>query len=289
MKGLSIIRSGRTAVLWLALSSLGACAQPTHRGASPDGYDFNNYQRYAMPDVLHEISGIAFRDGDPGMLYAEQDEEGKVYTLRPGDKKAAHVRFGAKGDYEDMALANGFVVMLRSDGVLFDFPLKEFAAGEITDARKWEGLLPKGEYESLYADPHTGTLTLLAKHTKEDDRTGNVSGFSLRLAADGVITPLSRFTFDTDSLKSYKGMHHALFRPSGLSRDPRSGRWFILSSVNKMLVVADASWRVLQVCPLDPALFIQPEGIAFDRSENLYISNEGNKTTPGTVLRFLRR
>ena len=110
-----------------------------------------------------------------------------------------------------------------------------------------------------------------------------------RLAADGVITPLSRFTFDTDSLKSYKGMHRALFRPSGLSRDPRSGRWFILSSVNKMLVVADASWRVLKVCPLDPALFIQPEGIAFDRSENLYISNEGNKTTPGTVLRFLRR
>ena len=41
-----------------------------------------------------------------------------------------------------------------------------------------------------------------------------------------------------------------------------------------MLVMADENWKVKSVYPLNPSLFVQPEGIAFDRQQNLYISNE---------------
>jgi uncharacterized protein YjiK len=53
-----------------------------------------------------------------------------------------------------------------------------------------------------------------------------------------------------------------------------------------MLVVADSSWKVKQVFNLDPSLYIQPEGIAFDKNNNLYISNEGGDIHAGNVLKI---
>ncbi|RYZ91706.1 MAG: SdiA-regulated family protein, partial [Sphingobacteriaceae bacterium] len=76
------------------------------------------------------------------------------------------------------------------------------------------------------------------------------------------------------------------FAPSALAKNPRTGEWYIVSSVNKLLVVADANWKVKQTYPLSVSIFPQPEGIAFDKSNNLYISNEGNLGN-GNILKFV--
>ena len=49
----------------------------------------------------------------------------------------------------------------------------------------------------------------------------------------------------------------------------------------------DAQWIVKKVYPLKPTLFPQPEGIAFDKDNNLYISNERVAVDAATVLKFL--
>jgi uncharacterized protein YjiK len=54
-----------------------------------------------------------------------------------------------------------------------------------------------------------------------------------------------------------------------------------------MLVIADNDWTVKEVYPLDRATFRQPEGIAFDGENNLYISNEGDDMSKGNVLKFV--
>jgi hypothetical protein len=254
----------------LCLLVFGACTGQPYR--SPKGYDLTKPIKYVMPDVLHEISGIFLKDD---VLYAEQDEEGRVYYLCLGDRQTRSVKFGKKGDFEDIALLGGTVVMLRSDGVLFTFPFSGIGSGEAI-SKEWSGLLPTGEYEGLYGDSVTRQVYVLCKHCQ-----GKGGGYIFRLGDDGTPQPAGEFSIDTKRLKGDRGFH-----PSALVKNDWTNEWYILSSVNKLLVVTDAHWQVKSVYPLNPAVFNQPEGIAFDRHRNLYISNEGGRGGNGNVLKF---
>ncbi|MNT78403.1 hypothetical protein D3C72_2176360 [compost metagenome] len=54
-----------------------------------------------------------------------------------------------------------------------------------------------------------------------------------------------------------------------------------------MLVVTDDKWEVIGAYPLNPAIFNQPEAIAFDHAGNLFIGNEaGDKNGKATLLKF---
>lgn len=264
-----------------------ACAQKkdvVYR--SPAGYNLDKPKKYTMPQELEEISGIAFYKGDPKLLYAEQDEEGYIFSLKPGDEQAVKVKFGKKGDYEDIAIAKEQVIILRSDGTLFTMPFTEVNAGAVTNVKEWKDLLPKAEYESMYADENTGTIYILCKYCGQDKKSGTLTGYILRLTDNGTLTYDSHFTIGTQEIAALAGKKSVKFAPSALTRNKQKNKWFILSSVNKLLVVADESWKIEQVFHLDAALFTQPEGITFDAENNLYISNEAGNTQYGTVLKF---
>jgi len=270
--------------LLLISSALAGCAQkPAYK--SPAGYDLTKPVKYKMPDVLHEISGIAFKQGNAGTLYAEEDEHGRVYCMRLGDKTAKYTEFKPTGDFEDMALCGQQVIMLQSKGVLYTLPFTEIGKPQTNTAQKWEGILPEGEYEGLYADEKAQQVYVLCKHCSIDKTSKSNSGFIFDVAADGTIKRSGDFIVSVKHIEDLSGQDKIRFHPSGLSRNPVTGDWWILSSVNKMIVIADAKWKVREVYTLDPALFTQPEGITFDNQNNLYISNEGS-TVPGNVLKF---
>ena len=58
-----------------------------------------------------------------------------------------------------------------------------------------------------------------------------------------------------------------------------------ISSVGKLLVIADKNGKVEQAIRLDPVLYNQPEGMTFAPNGDLYISNEGGEGI-ATILRF---
>lgn len=253
---------------------------------SPAGYDLSNPVKYYMSQGLMEISGIAFYHGRPDSIYAEQDEDGRVYYLKPGDMKPAYSKFAGHGDYEDIAIMNTQVFILRSDGVLFTFPFKQLRSGDIQNVGKLEGLLPAGEYEGMYADEKSKQLYVLCKSCKDEKAKKLGKGYIFKTTPTGALNPAGEFTISVKDIEAQLGKGKMSFRPSALAKNPKTGEWYILSSVNKALVVADAAWNVKAAYPLDAALFVQPEGIAFDNQNNLYISNEGDKLTPGTILKF---
>jgi len=264
-----------------------SCAGKKTEDKNPLGYDLSKPEKFIMPSVLHEISGISFYRGSSDTLYAEQDEAGKVFYLHPGDKEAGSVKFGKKGDFEDMAIVKEQVIMLRSDGILFSFPFNKIHQKETTNTKEWDGLLPDGEFEGLFADAKDNKLYVLCKHCSDDETTKAVTASILQLQPNDSISKSGSVSISVKKIEELAGEKKFKFHPSALAKNPQTQQWYILSSVNKMLVIADNDWTVKEVYRLDPAIFRQPEGITFDNKNNLYISNEGDDTSEGNVLKFV--
>ncbi|MBN8879441.1 MAG: SdiA-regulated domain-containing protein [Sphingobacteriales bacterium] len=239
-----------------------------------------------MPESLLEISGISFYKGNNDTVYAIQDEEGKLFRLAWGNKKQYHVKFGKSGDYEDVSILRDRVVVLKSNGSLYSFPFSDAIYEEIDSVQEWPRLLPEGEYEGMFGDENSGLLYILCKNCKVDDKD-NVTGYIYQLG-DSSLAPAGQFNVDVESIKPFSGKVKKGFRPSALAKNPVTGEWFIVSAINKLLVIADENWKIKNAYPLNGNTFNQPEGIAFDKSGNMYISNEGDDLSAGNILKFAR-
>src|SRR5258706_15878215 len=121
--------------LYIPLLFFLSCVGKKKQFGSPVGYDFSKPEMFSVPESLDEISGICFHNGKGDTIYCEQDEQGKVYYLHLADKNAAHVKFGKGGDYEDIAIFNDQVFLLRSDGTLFSFPFNEINQEQAFDSK----------------------------------------------------------------------------------------------------------------------------------------------------------
>jgi hypothetical protein len=283
MNSIKMIPGWLVVLIFVMIST--ACSQK-RTFDNPKGYDLNTPEKIVMPVSLAEISGIAFYKGNPDTVFAEEDENGKLYFLRPGDKKASYFKFGKHGDYEDVSICNNTVLLLRSNGTLFTFPFADIHQQEENgNVTEWKDLLPKGEYEGMYADEMTKQIYIICKNCADDKSTKIASGYIFQLGPDGKISQNGTFTVDVKDIDALTGDKKIKFRPSALAWNSRTNEWYIISSINKLLVVTDSNWKVTAAYKLNPALYIQPEGIAFDKNGNLYISNEGGDLHSGNILK----
>jgi len=272
--------------LFLFTTAIAACSQKASKYTSPAGYKLDKPEKYIMPASLLEISGITFKDGNSNILYAAQDEEGKVFYLKPGDAKAQHTKFGKNGDYEDIAICRDKVIVLKSDGSLYAFPFSEIGRPEAVNVKEYKNMLPHGEYEGLFYDNLTNQLYVLCKICRDADASSTATGYILSVTAHGTIEQQGSFSISVKEIAAMAKKEKMMFQPSAFAQHPMSHNWYILSSVNKLLVITDSDWKVKEVHHLNPSIYGQPEGIAFDKNANLYISNEGSKTGNGNVLKM---
>ena len=288
------IRAGSIFCIALFISFTG-CREPKPV-SSPPGYDLTAPKKFVIGEVLHEISGIVFLHGNPDTVYAIGDEAGKIFYFHLGERNYPFWKFGKRGDYEDVTvLDNTEFVVLRSDGSLFVFLIDQPQKGgdvdkkpkkgemEMTLVRTYENILPAGEYEGLYGD-EGGKLIALCKSCAVDDQRDEVSAYTLQYDAKHELAITDHFLVEVNA-SNLKSEHKKVrFHPSALARHPGTKEWYILSSVNKALLVLDAQWKLKKTYQLDPILFKQPEGLAFDRQGNMYVSNEGHGGTANVLL-----
>jgi hypothetical protein len=254
--------------------------RPRQRGAggptdSPPGYDLGAPKKYVVSESLHEISGICCLRGNADTLYAIEDEKGRLYYFHLGGNRFPYYKFGSHGDYEDVTiLGDAEFVVLRSDGSLFVFPMGLIHGGDNKTVQSYIHILPKGEYEGLFGDAG-GKLIALCKNCADDDQRDEVSGYVLQYGTGHKLAITDHFKVRLAAEKLHSIHKKIKFHPSCLARHPLTGEWYIVSSVNKVLVVLDDHWVVKGMYDLDPVWFKQPEGLAFDKAGNMYISNEG--------------
>ncbi len=276
------LKISNTVVFALCLS-FGAC-QPDDQ-KSPLGFDLTKPGKFTMPKELLEISGICFYKGNPDTVYAIQDEDGVIYRLFGDFKNAVENKFGKKGDYEDVALVKETIYVLKSNGSIFSFARTAAGNRIIGIVKEWKGLIPEGEYEGMYGDDTGDKLYILCKNCKDDKK--KVSIFIIDIKDQLVMH--SRISIEEKNIREITKKLQGDFRPSALSQDALTGDWFIISGVNRLLVVTNGNWKTKGVFHLNGKIFNQPEGIAFDKDGHLYISNEGDKSEYGNILKFIRR
>jgi uncharacterized protein YjiK len=264
------------------LSTAVSCTESQAHSGPPD-YDLKSPVVHKMDSKLAEISGISFRPGDDNTLYAIEDEHANLYRLNSSRAIEGKIDFGKKGDYEDIAITDSAAFVLRSDGSILRTDIR--GNPDKAPSAVAENVLPAGEYEGMTIGADN-TLVALCKECKMKGSKGSLIIYKISIdestgfkAAEPTLVEIA------DVQKSGKKEKLA---PSGLARNPADGHWYIVSSVNKLLIVLNADFGSPVTYPLDPKLFPQPEGICFDSKGTLFISNEAAGGS-ASILEFKRK
>lgn len=273
----------KVVLVCLSIVAIHSCGGQKKEFTSPDGYDLNNPEKLIQKESLLEISGIAPLGKGDTML-AVNDEEGKVFLVSWVGNKNRSIKFSSQGDFEDVTHFKQWIFVIRSDGTVYAF---SDTTRKKIDAIEVNLKLPNGEYESIFADEVTNKLIILTKrprNKKDSNKPDKIFGHSFELLNDSIGSR-EPFVIDLSSLPQFKDPKK-VFAPSAFARNHATKEWYILSSSQKVLLVTTDDWQAKEVHKLNANIFNQPEGIAFDEQNNLYISNEGDELQNGNILKF---
>ncbi len=272
------------ALLLLSVLANTACKQKKRIIKSPPHYNFSEVLTNKLDLRLKEISGLAW-DSERDEFLAHYDEGGKLFVLdkETKDIKLPIYEFGAKGDYEDIAIYKGVPYILRSDGVITKI-LREGNNVRGVEAGKI-GISGTNDFETMYADTARKALIIICKNCAMDNKKA-VSAFAFYPDSTGFDNnPV--FTIDAAEVERLSPHKTSKFQPSAAAIHPKLKKLFIISSAANLLVIADLNGKVESAFELGKKLFPQPEGLTFRSSTgDMYISNEG-VNTKATIHRFI--
>ncbi len=265
-------------------------------------YDLNAPNSSFELDLsLREISGLTTSPKAEN-LAAIQDEKGQLfYVNKKSGKVTPSVTFAEDGDFEGIEFVGDTLWVVKSKGKLFklwnlDKTPYDMATFKIES-------LKKANIEGLGYDAKNHRLLLAQKGEKTDEATTrSILAFDLKNQTPSVskvfdigLKDFQAFLSDKKE-KRYQHLvddyvHNPLangvdFGPSGVAIHPLSGNMFIISSINKVLIVLSPQGKILEMVKLDKNRFVQPEGICFDPDGTMYISSEAKDDPKGKLFVF---
>jgi hypothetical protein len=165
-----------------------------------------------------------------------------------------------------------------------DIEALKFGEGDTIHTNKF--YFPKAskqsnEFESLYYDDSLKQLVLVCKNC-EGDAKKRVSAMGYDIAT-GAFIPLV-YEIDVQPIAEKLGVNKFKFRPSAAAINPVTNELYILASLNHLIVVTDRQGKFKSLYQLDPALYNQPEGLAFTPSGDMIICNEANEIGLADIL-----
>ena len=286
------IFSGTTSFLRQTLSifMIGICfffsACNSHNKAesypSPKSYNLNKPYFYILPPELDEISGIVYYPKDKA-VFAIHDERGWLYKIYL-DKKVTikKWKYAHGADFEDLVVVDSTFYALQSNGIIIAF--RFISPDSITERSYQYTKGGKKEFEVLYPDPTRKKLIMVCKDCETDEKS-RTSAIAFDNKQEKFLDSPA-FVIDAGEIEKKLGKSMGKFKPSAAAINPLTGKLYIVSSVNKLLVITDMNGKIEEVYPLNSKLFKQPEGLAFTPAGDLLISNESADIGPANILLF---
>lgn len=248
-------------------------------------YDLENGLIVKLDDALAEISGIAFYPKDTS-VFAISDEKGSLYKIHlttqiPVIEKW---KFSSKRDYEDLVLLDSTFYVLESNGNIHQINFTGEKDSLITKEYLYPGA--KDEFESLYYDSTQRKLMLICKECKSDKK-GFVSSWSWD-PSNGKYQ-LSTLIIQTHEMKNVEEKNKR-YKASAATLNPLTGELWLVSSINKMILISDKEGHIINQLPLNTDKIPQPEGITFTPWGDLILSSEaGDQYGVGSLYIFKKQ
>lgn len=244
-----------------------------HQGSSAE---VKIEQAWELPEILAEISAIAFQEEDK--IVGVQDEQGKlfIYNLQSSEIEK-EIDFAGPGDYEGLALDGSTAYILRSDGTIFQIE-NYIQEPKVTELSTF--LTEDEDTEGLCLDKKNNRLLVAIKSDDPKlDTSKGIYAFSLstmKMSEEPVYEidlkdPVFQELEEEDP--------QDLFKPSEINIHPETGEIYVLEGQNPKLLILTPEGEISQLYTLDKKDFSQPEGLSFDSSGELFISNEGSPAT----------
>lgn len=233
-------------------------------------YDFAHPKVLSLPQAFDEISGIAYYPKDTS-VFAIIDEEGLLLKISLTNPKGYQKwTFDKKRDYEDMVLVDSTFYVLASDGDMIT--INFHGDSLITEHKKFKDFSnASNEFEILYDNKDGEHLVIVCKDC-DDEKKSYVNSFTYNYKMPA--SPYADFIkFDTKPINDKKGKENHL-RASAAAINPVTNEVYMISSIQKMMVIFSKDGKFLNYYDLDPGIYKQPEGIAFTPEGDLIISNE---------------
>lgn len=265
----------------IAVLSLVSCSDVRRGSGSPPGYDFTRPRVIRLPLELDEISGLTYWAPDSSLM-AINDEQGYLYKIPVGaPQKISRWKFAAGNDYEDIAIVDSTFFVLRSNGNVVAFRYTDDADSLYQEVIPFD-IGAGNEFEAICAVPGEHRLLLVCKDCEQDNKK-TLSLFWLDVSTLQFSEAEGRIL--TEKIAAAAGKKSVRFKPSAAAFSPVDRRLYLVSSVNKMLVIVSDNEPV-NIYRLDARLFKQPEGMTFSPRGDLFISNEAAEVGVAEILIF---
>jgi len=265
-------------IIIIALCIQGFVNNPDYSILSGYNLSKNKVSRSELPARLKEISGITVSKDD--RLFVHADENSTVYEVNKSGaiiKQFTAGKNAVNGDFEDIAVADGKLFLITSNGFLYKFSEGEHKSA-VGYKRYDTGLSTSYDIEGLCYDPETNSLLIACKEYPGTGLKNVRSVYSYSLDSYSL-TKKPRFVIDLIELKKRFGINS--FKPSAVARHPSTGNFFILSAAEKALAELSAEGVLLDAEKLSRNVHNQPEGLTFLSNRNMIITDEGKKK--GTI------
>jgi len=258
------------------------CGSRSESFPSTPEYDLNRPSTIKLPDYLNEFSGVAYYPKDKS-VFAISDEKAWLYKISlSGNMEIQKWKFADKADYEDIVLVDSAFYILQSKGNIIRL---HFVSPDSITVQEYkletEG---KNEFEILYLDKDQNRLILLCKDCAGDDKN-SLTAWAFDLTSL-TFSKNPAYVIDVRKIEDLMNEKKLKFKPSAAAIHPLTGQLFIISSVNKVLVIADKNGNPQEVYRLNPELYKQPEGLTFSPEGHLIISNESGGTGAANIELF---
>jgi uncharacterized protein YjiK len=257
----------------------GCDTQSQEKALSIDGFDWSKKKIIELQPELNEISGITY-DWNKNCFLAINDEQGILFVLHPGDFKIQQeLKFGKKGDYECVTINGEKVFVLKSNGDVCSIALDK---DSITQSIVSFYSGPATEFEACIWNSERKILNLISKKSSADKevQANNIYSYN-PVNGEFLLENVAKVSWD--KLRE-EGLTIKAFHPSGATVEPATGNIYVVSSIEKLLVIFKPDWTVISVHLLDEKIFRQPEGVSFDKAGNLLVTNEAGGGKPTLIF-----